>query len=144
MKALSWLGFALVQLIALAAFLIGVMLLIPLAATHCWTARESRYFAGRQVTVWRGGWLTWIWGNEEDGVTGEASTQRAAYYAARYPSIGLRAYIWSAWRNSANNLRFVFTWKGGPFWRWENARHTFYVQAGWYPNGYPVLSVGSM
>ncbi|MDB6085200.1 MAG: hypothetical protein JWN43_3081 [Gammaproteobacteria bacterium] len=144
MKALGWLWFVIVQLIELVALILGLIVLLVLAATKCWYIRESRYFPGRQITVWRGGYLSWPWGNEEDGVTGEASTQRAATYAARYPNIRIRAFMWSALRNPANNLRFVFRWRGGPFYRWENASHTFYFQAGWYANGYPVLSAGGM
>lgn len=135
---IGWVSFAGVQLAAAAAFPIGVVLLFPFAGLSAWTTRESRYILGRTITVWRGGWLTWIWGNEEDGVTG------APFYQAQFKDIRVCAYLWSAWRNSANNLRFVFKWVGGPFYRWENATHTFYVQAGWYPNGFPVLSAGAM
>jgi hypothetical protein len=134
----AWAWFAMVQLIALLVTVLGWVLLIPFAALRLWTMRESRYFPGRQIAVWRGGWLMWPFGNEEDGVTG------AEFYRARFKDDRLCAYLWSAWRNSANNLRFVFRWQGGPFWRWENAKHTFYVQCGFYPNGYPVLSAGRM
>lgn len=136
MKALGWIWFALVQLIELVFLLAGLVLLAPLAATRCWITRESKYFPGRQVTAWRGGWFTWAWCNDEDGVTG------ADFYRARFRDDRLCAYCWSALRNPANNLRFVFKWIGGPFYRWENGK--FYAQAGWYPNGFPVLSAGRM
>lgn len=131
---MAWIYFAVVQLVALIATLVGWVILIPLSATRCWIMRESRYFPGRQIEVWRGGWLTWIWGNEEDSVIGNAE------HRARFKDDRLGAYFWSAWRNSANNLRFIFRWQGGPFWRREFGK--WYVQAGWYPNGYPVISAG--
>lgn len=134
----GWIWFIFVQLVELVAFIVGLFVLLPLAATGAWYTRNSRYFPGRAVTVWRGGKLTWIWGNEEDGVTG------APFYVVQHPNIHMRAYFWSALRNPANNLRFVFQWKGGPFYRWENKAKSFYAQAGWYSNGYPVLSLGSM
>lgn len=131
----GWLWFAVVQLIALLATVIGWILLAPPAALQCWKTRESMYFPTKQIPVWRGGWLTWIWGNEEDGVIGNAAHQMRY---RKNPRLG--AYLWSAWRNSANNLRFVFRWQGGPFCRREF--RGWYVQAGWYPNGFPVLSAG--
>ncbi len=140
MKVLGWVWFVIVQLIAFAFFLVGIVVLLPLAFARAWVDRPSRYFPNRTVTAWVGGWLTFPWGNEEDGVTG------ADFYQKRFkPShLWLCAYLWSAWRNSANNLRFVFRWVGGPFFRWENTQRTFYMQAGFYPNGFPVLSAGRM
>jgi len=144
MNVLGWIWFAIVQLVALAFTVVGWLLLIPFAWSRAWVVRRSRVadFDGRQVTAWRGGWLTWPWGNEEDGVTG------ADFYRERFKDERRCAYLWSAWRNPANNLRFVFRWRGGPFKRWEwtwtlrGASHPLYFQLGWYPNGYPVLSGG--
>lgn len=138
MKTLGWIWFAFVQLVAVVAMVVGWVLLIPFAALRLWTIKPSPYFPGEMVEAWRGGWLMFPWGNLEDGVIGNAAHRR------RFKDDRVGAYLWSAWRNSANNLRFVFRWQGGPFWRWENAKHTFYIQAGWYPNGAPVLSAGSM
>lgn len=132
----AWLLFSIIQMIAFVVMLFGILLLLPLCALRYWTIRESRYFPGRTIAVWRGGWLTWIWGNEEDGVIG------ADFFRARFKDERLSAYLWSAWRNPANNLRFIFQWKGGPFWRRE--RSGWYVQAGWNSSGYPVLSGGRM
>src|ERR1700737_789244 len=111
MKALGWAWFCIVQLIEAIFLLIGLLLLIPMAYFKLWVLKPSPYFPGRIVTVWRGGWLMFPLGNWEDGCTGEASTQRAAEYASRYPDIRLRAYMWSALRNPANNLRFIFRWR---------------------------------
>ena len=130
----GWFYFAFVQLVSAALTIIGWVLLLPLSIGRCWHIRASIEFQGRQVEVWRGGWLTWIWGNEEDGVIGNA-IQRARFKDER-----LCAYYWSAIRNPTNNLRFVFRWVGGPFCRRE--WRSWYVQAGWNTSGYPVLSAG--
>lgn len=143
MKILAWGWFVLLQLFGLIVAIIAAIFVLPwLAGFGLWVTRESMYYPEKMITVWRGGWLTWILGNEEDGVTSEASAQRAAEYAARYPNIRLRAYMWSAIRNSTNNLRWVFKWVGGPFFRYEFRR--WYIQAGWYPNGFPVVSAGAI
>jgi hypothetical protein len=134
----AWAWFAIIQLSALLVTILGWVLLIPFAALRLWTVQDSPYFPGRKVEVWRGGLLMFPWGNLEDGVIG------AEFYRARYKDDRLCAYLWSAWRNSANNLRFLFRWLGGPFWRWENSKHTFYIQIGWNTSGFPVLSAGSM
>lgn len=131
---MAWLWFLVVQLINAVFLAVGIVVLIPLAATGAWVTRPSRFFPGRAVTAWKGGWLTWCWGNEEDGVTG------AEFYRERFKSDRLCAYCWSALRNPANNLRFIFKWIGGPFVRKEFGN--FYIQAGWYPNGFPVMSAG--
>lgn len=133
---LPWAYFVLTQLVSAALMVIGWVILLPLAAFRCWTVRESLKFPGRQIAVWRGGVATWLWGNEEDGVIGNAAHQAA------FPDDRIGAYLWSAWRNPVNNLRFVVKWIGGPFYRWENATKTWYFQCGWYPNGYPVFSAG--
>ncbi len=131
----GWAWFVAVQFIALIFTIVGWVLLIPFAALRLWRLQASPYFPGRSVEAWRGGALMFPWGNFEDGVIGNAA------HRARFKDDRLGAYYWSAWRNSANNLRFVFRWQGGPFWRRELGR--WYVQAGWYQNGFPVLSAGT-
>lgn len=101
----GWLVWTVFQLVSLVLTIIGWPLLLPLAFLEAWAPRPSKssIFAGRNVNAWVGGWLTWIWCNEEDGVTG------APWYTLRYRtrSEKINAYLWSAWRNSANNLRFL-------------------------------------
>jgi hypothetical protein len=132
--ALGWIWFILIELVALRLLGFGWLVLLPLSIAKAW-----RYDIYRQVTYWRGGRWTWIWGNEEDGVTGPV------WYMPGKPE-WLRAYMWSAWRNSCNNLRYLVAWKAGPFWQ---KRFTFrgapwYVQAGFRPDtGWPVLSGGT-
>lgn len=107
--------------------LIGLALLLPLCACHAWRQGFSRVYTndgtplgaadenrvGRPVDRWCGGWLTWLWGNEEDGVTGPVWWQRQTGVRGAYPMVGmwwqkaLSAYRWSALRNPSNNLRFV-------------------------------------
>lgn len=123
------------QTVSLAATIVGWFLLLPLSAFKLWHTAPSLHFP-RSVTVWNGGYLTWIWGNEEDGVLPDARNN----YMTWAPD-WLRAYVWSAWRNSANNLRFVCTHVGGP---WLQVRRWgWYFQAGFRPDtGWPVLSAG--
>jgi hypothetical protein len=133
MKAVGWLWFLCIQMIALIAMVIGWVLLIPLSVFRLWRPRKSRIYPDRQVLVWRGGWLTWIWGNEEEGVCGPAS------YNLMYSEWD--TYLWSAWRNSANNLRFIFAWPQGPYF--EYSIKGWYFAVGFKPiTGWPVLSAG--
>ena len=46
-------------------------------------------------------WL-WLWGNDEDGY-------EPAYYVAMTPEWNryVRMWVWAAWRNSFNNIRFI-------------------------------------
>lgn len=93
---------------ALALDVIGLVILLPLSATHAWKSRQSKVY-GREfrkptmLMAWRGGWLTWLWGNEEDGVTGPIwwGLQNAG------KPLWLVAYRWSALRNASNNMRFI-------------------------------------
>lgn len=134
-RTFPWLWFVLVQIIAFLGSAAGIVFLMPLAACRLWVSRPSKEYP-YSVLAWRGGWLTYLWGNEEDGVTG------AVFYQTFIKNDRLRAYVWSAWRNSFNNWRFVVRWIGGPFYRWENSKKTWYFQAGFNSSGFPVLSAG--
>lgn len=84
-----WLLFVLIQLASLVLGFVGLFVVGFLAYFYAWTQVDGKF-------QWRGGLLTWIWSNEEDGIVG--------------PGIGLNrwnAYKWSALRNPCNNLRFV-------------------------------------
>lgn len=134
----GWLYFAFVQLVALIAMVIGWFLLIVPCACGAWKQAVAPYtpnwYTGqpRTINIWSWGWLNKIWGNDEDGVT---ETNWYNTGDSRW-----RSYLWSAWRNSANNLRFVFRNFNGPFYKIEYKG--WYFQCGWYPNGFPVLSAG--
>jgi len=92
----GWLYWIAYQVIGLALMVIGWVLLIPFAALKLWYTIPSRnpMFADRAITAWRGGWLTLLWGNDENGV-------------APPPATRWSSYVWTAWRNPANNMRLL-------------------------------------
>lgn len=99
---------------ALVLDIIGLVILVPLSALHAWNPRPSSYYpepgmpnASRQVYTWDGGWMTWLWGNEEDGVTGPLWWQNHTQAHLGWWPMAWAAYRWSALRNPSNNLRFV-------------------------------------
>jgi hypothetical protein len=88
--------------IFLPLYAIGALVVPVLAARKAWTLRPSKYYRDRSVYVWKGGPLTWIWGNEEDGVTG------ADWYRNEHSDWTLpRAARNWFFRNPVNNLRFA-------------------------------------
>jgi hypothetical protein len=137
----GWLYFAFVQLVAFIAMVLGWVLLLPWSLDKAWVLTTSFKYNDqpRTITEWSSALMDDIYGNAEDGVTG------ADWYLPGKP-VWLRAYMWSAWRNSCNNLRFVFRWygkDGAPFFKWVSASGKWYFQAGWFAdNGFPVLSAG--
>lgn len=140
----GWLWFAIVQLIAFTATAIGWILLIPFCIAQAWIADTTSDKDGRKIDRWSWRPLNWIYGNREDGVSGyTALVWVDGYTQGPYlpkASAWARAYRWSALRNSCDNLKYVFAWKGGPFWRREF--RSWYVQAGWNSSGFPVISAG--
>lgn len=114
--------FILIQLASLALTLVGYPLIAVMALFKFWNLRYE----------WKGGKLTWLWSNDEDGIFGNGPITR------------WQAFYWSAIRNPCNNLRFVrgISGAGRPLWHWSNGK--FYAQAGWLgSHGQPVLSAGS-
>lgn len=108
-----WLAYSSV---ALVLDIIGLAIMVPLAACHAWHRRGSQVWPmdtpyGRSVTTWHGGWLTWLWGNEEDGVVGPTWWRQRMRVGTGYPWSWWReswsAYRWSALRNPSNNMRFI-------------------------------------
>lgn len=146
--AAGWIWYVILQTVTwIALFPTGVILCAVLAYSRLWYTRASRYYPDRQVTVWRGGWLTWLWGCEENGV--DPGDQLVVGGTAKYlpdASPSWRAYMWTAWRNSVGNLCWVTSWKGGPWWQihFTVRGEPWYAQAGFRPdNGWPVLSAGA-
>jgi hypothetical protein len=124
---MGWLYFLAVQLVALALFPVGIVVVGVLAATRSWT-----FDINTQRYHWLGKWA-WIFDNDEDGIfSGPPSLERHPRW---------NAFVWCALRNSVNNLRFLTAWKGGP---WLQIRRSGrYFQAGFRPDtGWPVLSAG--
>jgi len=133
---LGWIYWGLYQTLASFVMVIGWLALLLPAACHAWHDRPSRtvHYPGT-VAAWDpiftamtggvagcalglilgGGWAialallgaisgaVGLWDNEEDGVTG-SKAYRAAH--DKLP-LWLIAYIWSAWRNSDNDFRFL-------------------------------------
>lgn len=102
---------------------VGWVVLLPLSLCHAWHYRPSKVNQFRckdgadKLTAWWGGWLTWVWGNEEDGVIGpiwwrqRQGTDHHYTHAPRdlstWLAIAWSTYRWSALRNPVNNLRFI-------------------------------------
>jgi hypothetical protein len=140
MLVLGWLWWLTVQLIMTVFMVIGWLLLIPFCLAHAWTAGglwPSINPTHRMVDRWSWRPLNWIYGNPEDGVSGlqalvwnSTGTLQGPYMPL--PTLALpvwydrrarifiwlfdawRAYCWSGWRNSCDNLKYVFAWSRGP------------------------------
>ena len=99
MRPLLWL---LCLAIDLPLWLVGFPICYVLARREAWVLRPSKYFAGRTVTAWGPRWAE-LWGNWEDGVVGPQ------WWKQQHPDRPdwWLAFVWSAWRNPTNNLRFV-------------------------------------
>lgn len=139
--ALAWIWYVIVQILMMAPFLLiwpfwhpdplvglflccltspiilGWILLIPFCIRQAWTADSKSIKDQRVIDRWNWKPLNWIWGNPEDGVSGQYAlvwtrTGQVPYMAGADPA--WRAYCWSAWRNSADALKYVFAWKNGP------------------------------
>jgi hypothetical protein len=85
----------------LALAIIGVPIVAMLAYTKTWTIAPGG-FVGRKIAYWPK-WA-WLWGNDEDGVIGSYEFQTDHYNW----SDSRKAFVWSALRNSVNNLRYVW------------------------------------
>jgi hypothetical protein len=101
----GWFYWGAWQLLSLVATIVGIPVLLPLAYFGLWETRpgKSWLFPGINVAAWRGGWLTFLWDNEEDGVTGADWYRRIHGNRPAW----LNAYLWSAWRNAANGMRWL-------------------------------------
>ena len=129
----GWAWFVVVQLVCFAAMVVGWFLLAPLAAGKFWKEGWSEHYE-YVINVWRWKWIDRVWGNDEDGVTG------ALFYRERVPGTRWCTYLWTAWRNSSNNLRGVFARPQGPYYRWGGTSG-WRGHVGFKPiTGWPVLS----
>lgn len=134
---LGWLYFLGIQALALALFPVGVVVCAALTTLGATAMEMSTVVPGRLIETWRGGWLTYLFANDEDGVWGPPAYNPTA---SRWLT-----FKWSALRNPVNNLRFLTAWKGGPWFQthWNMALRCWYFQVGFRPdNGWPVLSAG--
>lgn len=102
---LGWVYWFIYQILGIALLFAGIIPIYIMARLHLWYERDSKFwmFPNNKVTAWRGGWLTFIWGNEEDGVTGaqwflDQNADRPAWK---------NALIWAGVRNYADNMRLL-------------------------------------
>lgn len=143
-----WMWFVTIQLIQLAATGIGWVLLIPFCLARAWDSYTARSIKDQRVIdTWRWSPLNWIYGNPEDGVSGQTALIWQNGVQVEYMPRAWapwRAYVWSGWRNSCDNLKYVFRWSGGPWVRktWSLFGIDLYLQAGWNTSGLPNLSLG--
>jgi hypothetical protein len=115
-----WLKFVAVQLVMLLATIVGWFLLIPFCYKRHWVVWKRKSIKdGRPIDEWVYDWVQAIYGNPEDGVSGRTAlvwnkegSAQTAYAPTRV--VWLNAYLWSAWRNSADNLKYVFADPKGP------------------------------
>lgn len=117
MKILTWPAFWAAQLVSAALTIVGWFVLIPFCAARAWRDSATPSINdGRVIDEWSFAPLNWIYGNPEDGVSGKdaliwtSATTRSEYMPGANDA--WRAYCWSAWRNSTNNLKYVFRWRG--------------------------------
>ena len=142
---IAWIYFVAIQFVMLFFTIIGWFLLIPFCLFKAWGEHTPVIFSTTIVLdQWDWRPLNYIYGNPEDGVSGQyarvwlnGTTQGPFMPAAWAP---WRAYRWSALRNSTDNLKYVFRRDDGPFKRFEFC--SWYVQAGWNTRGLPVISGG--
>jgi hypothetical protein len=94
----------------------GYLLLVPFCLAQAWEPCESTINPferpARPISKWKWAWLNTIYGNREDGVSGAEAlvwvtepagwTHRVLYRPNTWAP--LRAWLWSAWRNSTNEL----------------------------------------
>lgn len=159
-----WLKFAVIQLAMLAATVAGWFILLPFCIAQAWERDYDsgltmgcsgyrirwQYISikdGRPIDGWSFFLLNTVYGNPEDGVSGQTAlvwnrlgSNQIPYKPTRWA--WLDAYLWSAWRNSCDNLKYVFADPKGPRVTFEFIGRT--AKIGWQmENGYnvPVFSL---
>ena len=99
------------------AMAVGYILLIPFCLAQSWETCESTYNPfGREprpVDRWKWTPLNSVYGNPEDGVSGQQAlvwnstgTARVLYQSPFTQWAPWKAYCWSAWRNSTDQLKY--------------------------------------
>lgn len=155
-----WLKYAAIQGVQLLAAILGVFILLPFCWLEAWeTDHDSNhYFLGvrlsfrvrsikdaRVIDQWRCILFNLVYGNPEDGVSGQQALVWTNGVLGPYmPNAPAwwRAYCWSAFRNSCDNLKYVFADPKGPLVTFQLFGRT--CKVGWQmENGYnvPVLSL---
>lgn len=151
-----WLKFIGIQLVMLLATIVGWVLLLPFCVFKRWTTTQwlDGFFIystslkdKRTIDHWNSILMNAVYGNPEDGVSGQyaliwnaGGTALGPYAPTRW--VWLNAYLWSAWRNSCDNLKYVFHDPDGPLVTFKLFGRT--MKFGWQPeNGFnvPVASL---
>lgn len=114
-----WFRFACVELFQLEAMFLGWLVLIPFCLLKAWKPGAKSIKDGRPIDVWSWGPLNLVSGNPEDGASGQFALINGNQPYMPNTWAPWRAYLWSAWRNSANNLKYVFAWTAGPYKEWS-------------------------
>lgn len=117
---MKWVWFVVIQLISLVFLLIGLLVLIPFCLAQRWHMEGHSIKDGRPIDRWNSELLNFIYGNPEDGVSGQQALIWEGDELVHYlPDAGpsWRAYKWSALRNSCGGLKYVFGRLGcvGPY-----------------------------
>lgn len=84
-------------------WLVGFPLVFVLAYFKLYKQEKSMFYP-YSILKWKGGWLTWLWGNEEDGIDG--SRFRGVGFMLDKPML-TRIWQWSAVRNAVSNFRYL-------------------------------------
>jgi hypothetical protein len=158
-KHYGWVWYSWVQFVMFIATGIGWFLLIPFCLAHAWYVDTT---AKRSVDQWSWRALNYVYSNREDGVSGAYakvwlnSTTQGPYIPPGWCGVGYatlpatrlnkakiwlwvawRAYCWSGWRNSCDNLKYVFAWSDGPYKDFTVLGKTY--RFGWNSSGLPVF-----
>ncbi len=141
-----WVAYWGAQVVTWGAFLAGLVVLLVPCLAHAWeTSPAPSVKPGHPwIDQWSWPWLRPVYHNPEDGDSGQRAlvwnstgTAQGPYWpmsvpawAAKLPRVGfvvgwlqdsLRAYVWSAWRNNADGLKFLFRWRGALPAPWKTA-----------------------
>lgn len=118
---LAWLYFAFAELTQFFFAVVGWIILLPFCVFHSWEPSpipSINPVTPRCIDQWKWKPLNYIYGNPEDGVSGKCAVvwgggADAGKLVPYWPTAPdwLRAYAWCAWRNSSDNLKYVFAWK---------------------------------
>lgn len=157
-----WLRYVMIQIVQLIAMVLGWVFLIPFCLLQAWksSAQLSIKGDGRKIDEWKWSLLNYVYGNPEDGVSGQQAVVFVNGQPTHYYSLGTSvawcAYRWSALRNSCDALKYRFAYAKGPlktftFGGWGLKLGSYKVtipdlsfKVGWQPeNGFnvPVFSV---
>ncbi len=138
-RQLGWLWYITAQLVTAFFEVVGWFLLIPFCLAHAWkpSPYPSIKDGARKIDRWSWEPLNAIYGNPDDGVSGQCALIGPTASDPYLPkaSAAWRAYCWSALRNSCDQLKYLFAWPNGP-----QALAFGKIKLGWWEeNGYKVL-----